>query len=165
MIRYGLGRHIWIAPQGALTVFLQGLFISELCYTGVLVIVKFSILALYWRIFRVRSMQISIYVVATLVTCWGVAVVRECLSNFQEAINAYVSLFFRSSLRLSFSVSRCADSGTRQSRQIAMSMIINFFWAIRSRIYVSTCPYLFWTLKISRFQKISLTIIIILGGL
>lgn len=85
MIRYGLGRHIWIAPQGALTVFLQGLFISELCYTGVLVFVKFSILALYWRIFRVRSMQISIYVVATLVTCWGVAVVRECLSNFQRS--------------------------------------------------------------------------------
>ena len=61
----------------AVPVFFKGLFISELAYTGVLVFVKYSILALYWRLFRAPHVKIAIYIVSGLVTCWGVAVVCE----------------------------------------------------------------------------------------
>lgn len=54
---------------------LQALFIAELCYTGAVLSVKFSILALYWRIFKL-NMKLPIYVVATMVLCWAIAVVR-----------------------------------------------------------------------------------------
>jgi hypothetical protein len=57
-----------------------GLFAAELTYTGVIVFVKFSILALYWRIFsRSTSIQLPIYVMATAVFMWGVAVVSVAL--------------------------------------------------------------------------------------
>jgi hypothetical protein len=80
VVNYGLGKHIWVASEGVVPVFFQGLFISELCYTGVMVFVKYSILALYWRLFKTTQVKIAIYVVAVVVTCWGVAVVSSnCL--------------------------------------------------------------------------------------
>ena len=55
----------------------QGLFISEICWILVIWIVKYSILAFYWRIFSAnrRSIRIVIWVFAAAVTVWGVAVV------------------------------------------------------------------------------------------
>lgn len=75
VIDNGLGKHIWVSPPNAITVFLQGLFISELCYTGVITTVKYSILALYWRLFKKTPIRIPIYIVTAMVTCWGLAVV------------------------------------------------------------------------------------------
>ncbi|KAK8028752.1 hypothetical protein PG991_005808 [Apiospora marii] len=52
-----------------------GLFTAELTYTGVIVFVKFSILALYWRIFRnSSSIRIPIAVLGSMVVMWGIAV-------------------------------------------------------------------------------------------
>lgn len=75
VINNGLGKHIWVAPPNAIMVFLQGLFISEICYTGVMTTVKYSILALYWRLFKATRMRTPILVITAMVTCWGFAVV------------------------------------------------------------------------------------------
>ena len=57
--------------------FEKGLFISELCWTFIIWMVKYSILAFYWRLFSTnrRSIRIIIWVLAAAVTIWGVAVV------------------------------------------------------------------------------------------
>lgn len=80
MTDYGLGKHVWVAPEGAETVFFKGLFISELVYTGVMTCVKFSILALYFRLFQLRQVKIAVYVVSCIVTTWGVGVVSLLLT-------------------------------------------------------------------------------------
>lgn len=77
MVNNGLGKHIWVAQPNAITIFLQGLFISEVCYTGVITTVKYSILALYWRLFKATQIRIPIYILTAMVTCWGLAVVCQ----------------------------------------------------------------------------------------
>ncbi|KAJ5622633.1 integral membrane protein [Penicillium herquei] len=52
-----------------------GLFACELTYTGIVVLVKSSILALYWRIFNRTNIKIPIGILATVVSMWGIAVV------------------------------------------------------------------------------------------
>ncbi|KAJ5731678.1 uncharacterized protein N7483_006186 [Penicillium malachiteum] len=51
-----------------------GLFSCELTYTGIVVLVKSSILALYWRIFNRTNIKIPISILATAVCMWGIAV-------------------------------------------------------------------------------------------
>lgn len=58
--------------------FSLGLFIAELTYTGVIVFVKYSIIALYWRIFNTTNIKIPLLVFGFIVTAWGIAVVCPC---------------------------------------------------------------------------------------
>lgn len=76
-IQHGLGKHIYILanPARSATVMLQALFIAELCYTGAVICVKGSILALYWRLFKLK-VKVPAYIVGTMVLCWGIAVVN-----------------------------------------------------------------------------------------
>lgn len=81
MISHDFGKHIFIQPSPRIpvvvTVFLKSLFIAEMCYTGTIVFVKFSILAFYWRLFKMNGMvRRSIIVLAVIVSMWGIAVVR-----------------------------------------------------------------------------------------
>lgn len=75
----GLGRHIetFSKPRAdVLEDFFVSLFRAELTYTGVIVFVKFAILALYWRIFgQSVSIKIPIIVLSIVVFLWGAAVV------------------------------------------------------------------------------------------
>lgn len=79
MIQHGLGKHIWVGPADAAVVWARGLFISELSYTIIICSIKFSVLAFYWRIFKQSQIRIPIYVIGTIVSCWGVAVVSAGL--------------------------------------------------------------------------------------
>ncbi|PYH90482.1 hypothetical protein BO71DRAFT_433807 [Aspergillus ellipticus CBS 707.79] len=66
----GVGKHIWVAPSSTDTVFYKGLFIAEIAYATILAIAKFSILAMYWRLFNAeRSVRISIYSLAVITMC------------------------------------------------------------------------------------------------
>lgn len=53
------------------------IFIDEAFWTVALWIVKYSILAFYWRLFagNRRSVRIVIWVLTAFVACWGAAVV------------------------------------------------------------------------------------------
>ncbi|KAL2021314.1 hypothetical protein VTK56DRAFT_7285 [Thermocarpiscus australiensis] len=80
----GLGRHVQTFGPNVVRDFSIGLFVAELTYTGVIVFVKFSILALYWRIFGgSTSIKLPICIMATVVFMWGVAVflltVLQCI--------------------------------------------------------------------------------------
>ena len=57
---------------------LLGSFISQICWVVVLLIVKCSILAFYWRLFSCngRSTRFVVWTTAVAVMCWGIAVVR-----------------------------------------------------------------------------------------
>ncbi|KAH8892200.1 hypothetical protein GQ53DRAFT_647468 [Thozetella sp. PMI_491] len=71
----GLGKHIQTFGASVAEDFSLGLFIAELTYTGVIVFVKLSILAMYWRIVnRSTSIKLPISIMSTLVFMWGVAV-------------------------------------------------------------------------------------------
>jgi hypothetical protein len=72
----GLGKHVWADPPDAQYAWAVGLFIAELGYFATITCVKLSILAFYWRSFKVRSsVKIPIYVLAVIVVMWAIAVV------------------------------------------------------------------------------------------
>ncbi|KAI5926280.1 integral membrane protein [Camillea tinctor] len=71
----GLGKHVWAFGPNVVEYFYIGLFTAEMTYTGVIVFVKFSILALYWRIFKSSSsIKIPIVILGIAVLMWGLAV-------------------------------------------------------------------------------------------
>ncbi|RYP41312.1 hypothetical protein DL769_011578 [Monosporascus sp. CRB-8-3] len=70
-----LGRHVQTFGADVTKYFAIGLFTAELTYTGVIIFVKFSILALYWRIFnKSGSIKLPIGILTAAVLMWGIAV-------------------------------------------------------------------------------------------
>ncbi|KAI6462594.1 hypothetical protein MCOR16_010269 [Pyricularia oryzae] len=75
MVPHGTGKHIWAGPPEAAMVWAIGLFVSEIVYTLTLCLVKYSTLCLYWRVFGTsKRNRIPIWILAGLVTAWGVAI-------------------------------------------------------------------------------------------
>ncbi|KAF2962768.1 hypothetical protein GQX73_g10803 [Xylaria multiplex] len=71
----GLGRHVQTFGPNVQEDWAIGLFTAELTYTGVIVFVKFSILALYWRIFNKNSsIKLPVAILTFTVGAWGIAV-------------------------------------------------------------------------------------------
>lgn len=56
----------------------KAFLLSQICWAVVIWIVKYSILAFYWRLFSVnnRSIRVAIRALAAFVTIWGLAAVR-----------------------------------------------------------------------------------------
>ncbi|KAI0902725.1 hypothetical protein F4823DRAFT_629953 [Ustulina deusta] len=80
----GIGKHVQTFGSHVQEDWSIGLFIAELTYTGVIVFVKFSILALYWRIFNKNSsIKLPVVILSTTVGAWGIAVflltVLQCI--------------------------------------------------------------------------------------
>lgn len=72
----GLGRHVWASPPDAQYAWAIGLFIAELGYFVTIACVKWSILAFYYRSFKIRSsVKIPIFTLAVIVLMWAIAVV------------------------------------------------------------------------------------------
>lgn len=82
-----LGKHIQTFGPNVVEDMFIGLFCCELTYTGVIVFVKFSILALYWRIFSKTNIKIPIAILATLVFMWGTAVVSSMSQSSMQDSN------------------------------------------------------------------------------
>lgn len=78
VVSHGVGRHIWVGSPDAAEVWATGLFISEVVYTLTVVMVKLSTLSFYWRLFASkRSIRIPIWILVSIVSAWGIAVVRR----------------------------------------------------------------------------------------
>ena len=87
VVGHGLGRHVWCGPPDAALAWSKGLFISEISYTCIICSVKFSLLAFYWRLFKQSTIRVPIYILAAIVSAWGIAVVKsECLIRFKSAV-------------------------------------------------------------------------------
>ncbi|KAF2450126.1 hypothetical protein P171DRAFT_426596 [Karstenula rhodostoma CBS 690.94] len=54
--------------------FFLGFFIAEIIYTVIITFVKYSILALYWRLFQADNILWPIGIMSFVATAWGVAV-------------------------------------------------------------------------------------------
>ncbi|KAI1313262.1 hypothetical protein F5Y03DRAFT_160373 [Xylaria venustula] len=75
-IPHGLGRHIWAAPADAAEAWALGLFIAEITYTVTMVLVKYSTLIFYWRVFSTKkSIRLPIWILAGVTTLWGISVI------------------------------------------------------------------------------------------
>lgn len=71
----GFGKHMAAFGPRAEYNFFLGFFMAEVIYTVIIVFVKYSILALYWRVFRSTSIKWPVAILAAIVTSWGIAVV------------------------------------------------------------------------------------------
>ncbi|KAM5350699.1 hypothetical protein ACJ41O_007204 [Fusarium nematophilum] len=72
---HGLGRHVWAVPPDALRSYLLGTFIGEYAYSGSMAMIKWSALALYWRIFGADSrLRAVILIMFAIVASWLIAV-------------------------------------------------------------------------------------------
>ncbi len=105
---HGLGKHVWVAPKDAGVVWAKGLFVSEVSYTGIICSIKFSLLAFYWRIFKQSKIRIPIYILGTVVSCWGIAVV----SVFPTSKRSHFNQVLISCLLQSSNARPSAVSGT-----------------------------------------------------
>ncbi|KAF2491429.1 hypothetical protein BU16DRAFT_565134 [Lophium mytilinum] len=75
----GLGRHTAIFPPNELpdvyaSIF-KYLYDGWIVWTVTITIVKFSVLAFYWRIFKYTSIAIPIFVLGGVTACWGIATI------------------------------------------------------------------------------------------
>lgn len=58
---------------------------AEIIYTFIITIVKYSILALYWRVFGRDAIRWPVWILTAIVTAWGIAVVRVELDLHQDS--------------------------------------------------------------------------------
>ena len=67
--------------EAAYRSYVEGFWVSEICWTVAICMIKLSILCYYWRVFTPsRSAQYLILALMAIVACWAVAVVRLILS-------------------------------------------------------------------------------------
>jgi hypothetical protein len=73
-MRKSLGIHVTEVEIPDLIQFLKYVFAGQLLYVWAIAIIKFSILAFYWRLFSV-SARIPIFIVTFIVFAWIMALV------------------------------------------------------------------------------------------
>ncbi|KAF6235933.1 hypothetical protein HO173_006129 [Letharia columbiana] len=71
----GFGRHIWILPLDATSMFLQTLWVFELFFGLTICFNKLSILAFYRRIFPIAQLRIVLLIMTAVVLCFTVTFV------------------------------------------------------------------------------------------
>lgn len=113
---------------------LLGTFIIEICWGVVIWMVKYSILAFYWRLFSAnrRSTRFIIWTLAACVTCWGIATVR-----FRLLILALLADFLRQSRFFSPSfdvLPSIYSGGSLKPREDVILAPISSLWAYRHHI-------------------------------
>lgn len=109
------GQHIHKSDEGHLKEFDKGLYGLAIVYPLALTFSKLSLLALYWRIFRVTSARRPLQIVAALNVGWMIAAVSHTY---------YTTLVLRTANFTRFSLASLAAylsmvSGTRQSKAVA----------------------------------------------
>lgn len=76
-LKYGIGKHFQLLGPDVYKHFFTGLFVGWILYATTICIVKFSILALYWRVFQYSSIRVPIILLTGVVSCWGIATVSD----------------------------------------------------------------------------------------
>lgn len=125
-----LGKQIQTLGPNVVEDMFIGLFSCELTYTGVIVFVKFSILALYWRIFSKTNFKIPIAILSSFVFMWGTSVVSSMSELFVQVLRGNSSFYL-----LSCSAFRLEGSGINILWPPAMSTAKSFFLLSRSPTY------------------------------
>lgn len=74
-VQRGVGTHIYKWGITGVSHFYINLFVCEILYTLALCVNKYSMLLFFWRIFKSTTISIPIYVLAGIITAWGLGVV------------------------------------------------------------------------------------------
>lgn len=75
----GYGKHREALGPNVDYDFFRGFFVAEIVYTFIITFVKYSILALYYRLFGSDNIRWPVSIMAFVATAWGIAVV--CLES------------------------------------------------------------------------------------
>lgn len=98
--RQGLGEYIFSLPESDFQRLLGTRYIFDICWEAATCVVRYSILAFYWRLFDTdrRHFRIIIWAFTALETCWGLAVVCSPLTVLRDlfcrhAIYGFLMIF------------------------------------------------------------------------
>ncbi|OIW28146.1 hypothetical protein CONLIGDRAFT_716508 [Coniochaeta ligniaria NRRL 30616] len=70
---YGAGHHIWVVDPAVIPKYFKTFYVSIVLYNASLTAVKFTFLAQYYRVFRVKKMQKIIMVAGVFIGCWALS--------------------------------------------------------------------------------------------
>ncbi|POS71421.1 hypothetical protein DHEL01_v210183 [Diaporthe helianthi] len=79
MVDYGMGRHASTLNLDAIENILKLLLGFECMYVTAVALIKFSLLAMYLRIFPSRGFKIAAYIIGGTVAAWWIAIVLVCI--------------------------------------------------------------------------------------
>lgn len=167
-VKHGLGRHIGTVPPHLLPTEgqvstptsprcssylipgnLQAFYASELIWAASIPIIKISILLLYIRIFgRLRYFKILAYIIGVFSICWAIMVILVCAFQCRP-----VQLVWDKSVS-----GTCINAPLFFIIGSAPNVFTDFV------LLVLPLPAV-WNLHTTRAQKISLTVIFLLGSL
>ncbi|KAF1956052.1 hypothetical protein CC80DRAFT_516889 [Byssothecium circinans] len=152
MPAHGFGKHIYTQlPEdipAVVQAFLKSLFIAEVCYTGTIVLAKFSILTFYWRLFRLENIvRYSIIALAAVVSMWGTAVFIIVVTQCRPLRG-----FWDKTIRADCTVDSYKFFYGNSTPNIITDILL----------MIAPLPAI-WTLHLELRQKISLSAIFLLG--
>ncbi|XRM45278.1 hypothetical protein ABZX51_008378 [Aspergillus tubingensis] len=147
-VNHGVGQHIYLYGLPGLHHFLLNLFIVEILYTLSICFTKYSILMFYWRIFGMSNIRYPIYLIAFVVTGWGLGVI---LTTIFQCLPVHG--FWDKTIP-----SHC---GVNVNNFFIGNAVPNILtdWALLTL----PLPYV-WKLQRSASQKLALTGVFIMGG-
>ncbi|EAW12310.1 putative integral membrane protein [Aspergillus clavatus NRRL 1] len=146
----GVGTHIFPLGMTGFSRFFVNLFVCEILYTLSICFTKYSILMFYWRIFKTTNIRIPIYIIAVLVTGWGLGVILTTV--FQcIPIRAFWDIELQATAKCGVVVNNFFIGN-------AVPNIITD-WAL----LILPMPYI-WKLHRNTTQKIAICSVFILGG-
>ncbi|KAL8709212.1 MAG: hypothetical protein Q9225_007482, partial [Loekoesia sp. 1 TL-2023] len=148
-VKHGLGRHIGRVPPQELVTEGQAFLASELIWAASIPIIKISILLLYIRIFgRVRYFKITAYIIGVFSICWSIMVILVCALQCRP-----VQFIWDKSIK-----GTCINAPLFFIIGSAPNTFTDFV------LLALPLPAV-WNLHTTRAQKISLTVIFLLGSL
>lgn len=148
MISHGLGRHASTLSQDDLVAFFKLLLAFECVYVTAVMMVKLSVLAMYFRIFPTRSFRIGGGIIAATVVAWWIAIWAVCIWQCDPIKRAWLPWIDGTCINLK------------------ASFIGNAIPNIISDIAILAMPVgQVWKLHLPTAQKLSLCFMFLLGSL
>ncbi|PVH94317.1 hypothetical protein DM02DRAFT_539750 [Periconia macrospinosa] len=136
-------------PESTLLANVKAIYVAELSYYITQICLKLSILAFYWRLFKVPSIYVPIYLTTGFVVAWFIASIL--VTAFQCIL---VASLWTPALRSS---AKCVELAPFFFGTSMPNILADLF------LLVLPAPYV-WGLKISMIQKIFVMGFLLLGG-
>lgn len=148
------GQHIGKTDAYHLEEFNKGLYGLAIVYPLALTFSKLSLLALYWRIFRVTNARRPLQIVAALNIAWMIAAVSDtcCFPSNKSATDQIISFLLAFSAVRLFKVSGTqrskADASSTRNSSLRMSLL-QLFWTW----WFCSCPCISFPTFSNPFHK------------
>ncbi|KAJ5511080.1 hypothetical protein N7453_003183 [Penicillium expansum] len=168
-VERGVGTHIYPLGMAGVSHFYINLFACEILYTLSVCFTKYSILLFFWRIFNSTNIRIPIYVLASMITGWGLGVVRiptptsflSCNKSMNCPANILTTVFQCMPIQGLWDYSVKAHCGVNINDFFIGNAVPNIItdWAM----LILPLPYV-WKIQRSTTQKVALCGAFAMGG-